>query len=68
MTDKQAYEILSKVLDTINEDDYPEIHSIIFSSINESSMELFLKPYYIARELHEADATKKCLNVFPNFF
>lgn len=67
MTDKQAYEILSKILDTISEEEYPEIYSTIFAYIDEDAEGLSTDPFVIASELHEADATKqlpKCVAEF----
>lgn len=67
MTDKQAYKILSKILDMISEVEYPEIHSTIFAYIDEDSEGIYSEPFVIAGELHEADATKqlpKCVAEF----
>lgn len=67
MTNKQAYEMLSKILDAISEEEYPEIYSTIFSYIDEDAEEIYSEPSVIAGELHEADATKqlpKCVAEF----
>lgn len=67
MTNKQAYEMLNDTLNSISEDDYPEIHSTILSNIDENTRKLYSDPFIIADELHEADATKllpKCVADF----
>ncbi len=63
MTDKQAYDILSRILDMLNENDYPEIYSVIYANIDEVAEEILSEPYFIAQQLHEADATKQ----FPQY-
>lgn len=67
MTDKQAYEMLNNILNTISEDDYPEICSVIFAFINEDEEGIYSEPFFIAEELYKADATKlfpKCVAEF----
>lgn len=67
MTNKKVYDMLKNILDTIGDDEYPEINSIISSYINEDLEEIYSEPFVIAEELHEADATKplpKCVAEF----
>lgn len=67
MTDKQAYDTLNNILNTINKDDYPEIYSTIFSYIDEDAEGIYSEPFAIAQELSEADAAKqlpKCVSEF----
>lgn len=67
MTDKQAYKMLRNILNSINEDEYPEICSTIFAHIDEDSEEIYSEPYFIAQELHEADSAKQlppCVSEF----
>lgn len=59
MTDEQAYEMLSDILGTINEDDYPMIYSTILANIDEDEQELYAEVYDIAQQLHESDETKQ---------
>lgn len=65
MTEKQVYKKLEKILNMINEDEYPEIYDTILANIDESSQELYIDPFFLAEELHEADGTKalpKCVS------
>ncbi len=67
MTEKQTFEMLSNILNTIDENEYPEICSTIFANIDELSKEVYLDAYFIAQELFDADATKqfpKCVSDF----
>lgn len=67
MTDKQAYEMLADILHTISKDDYPEIHSSVFAHIDEDAEGIYSDPFFIAAELHEADATKQLPECVVNF-
>lgn len=67
MTEKQAFERLKKILESIHEDEYPQIYSLIDASVDLASEELYEDAFEIAQELHEADGTKqlpKCVSDF----
>lgn len=59
MTNKQAYKMLTKILNTISEEDYPKICNTIFAHIDEDNEEIYTSPYIVCGELHEADGTKQ---------
>lgn len=67
MTKKQAFEALSNILNTVNEVEYPEICSAISANIEEELGMIFAEPYYIAQDLHEADAAKQLPKCVADF-
>lgn len=67
MTEEKVMDLLRDILNTIDENEYPEICSTIWGNMDEASGELLTDGYSIAQQLHEADATKqfpKCVSDF----
>lgn len=67
MTEEKVIDLLRDILNTIDENEYPEICSTILGNMDEECSELFMDGYCIAQQLHEADATKqfpKCVSDF----
>lgn len=67
MTDNQAYQIMTEILNTIDENEYPEICSIIDANIDEYSEEIYSDVYYIAQDMHNADSTKQLPKCVADF-
>ena len=58
MTDKELYVVLKNILDTISKKDYPEIYSHIYCELDDMREIALEDPFYLACNLHEADADK----------
>lgn len=68
MTDKSLFSALFDILNTINPDDYPEIHSIICYNIDENDKTVYSDPFGIVQELFDADASKQLPKCVSDFF
>jgi len=67
MTDKRAYELLKNILDTVSEEEYPEIVCHVCAYIDEDEETIYEDTIIIAQEMHEADGAKqfpKCVADF----
>lgn len=67
MTDERTYELLRNILNTISEEDYPEIYGIIFGEIDDDECTVYEEAMYIAEELHEADGAKQLPKCVADF-
>ena len=66
MTDERLCTLLTGILDSIKEDEYPEITDIVSCYIDDEG-NVFGDAFYIACELHEADNTKAFPPIVADF-
>ena len=59
MTESRAFELMSKILHTISEEEYPEIYDCIDAYIIEEAEAVCEDAIAIAEELHDLDGTKQ---------
>ena len=66
MTDERLCTLLTGILDSIKEDEYPEITDIVSCYIDDEG-NVFGDAFYIACGLHEADNTKAFPPIVADF-
>jgi hypothetical protein len=67
MTDMNAYELLSDILSTITESEYPEIYNTIQMNLDTENKQVYFDAYTIANQLHEADGAKQLPKCVADF-
>lgn len=58
-TEAKAFEMLKRVLDEIDESEYPEIYSTISANIDVENECIYDDAFFIAEQLHELDGAKQ---------
>lgn len=59
MNEMEIFKMLNGILNSIDENEYPEIYDVVSANIDTESGDVFDDAYCIAGQIHDADNTKK---------